>query len=65
MKVTSVAVDPAGASRREKCLVTVCVQLAGTNESMTMNVVVADVTSWPSRSPGSRGQRILRGNSPT
>ena len=49
MKVTSVKVDPAGASRREtgasrreKCLVTLCVQLAGTNESMTINVVVAD-----------------------
>ena len=37
MKVTSVKVDPAGASGREKCLVAVCVQ-----ESMTINVVVAD-----------------------
>jgi hypothetical protein len=42
MKVTSVKVDPAGASGREKCLVAVCVQLSGTKESMTINVVVAD-----------------------
>jgi hypothetical protein len=40
MKVTSVNIDPAGRCGREKCLVTVCVHLAGLRETMTINVLV-------------------------
>jgi hypothetical protein len=66
MKITSVKVDPAGASGREKCLVTVCVQLAGTKESMTINVVVADEhDELAVQEFGIARQGILRGNSPT
>ena len=66
MKVTSVKVDPAGASDREKCLVAVCVQLSGTKESMTINVVVADEhDELAVQESGIARAKDLRGNSPT